>query len=193
MSVHHRTTTLSTGELTYRVLKRRKQRTLTLSVHRESGVTVTMPHWVPLKQAERFVQEQDGFLAKHVHDVRAQQAAQRTLEAHYRTHRTAARNFVCKRLPELNQTYAYSYTRITIRCNKSRWGSCSSTGTLSFDYRILFLPPELQEYLMVHELCHLKEMNHSPKFWALVERTIPAYRKHRQALAAVARDGLILK
>ncbi len=73
-------------------------------------------------------------------------------------------------------------TRVIYRRNRSRWGSCSSRGTLSLNTRLLLLPRELRDYLIVHELAHLKEMNHSRKFWAIVARHIPDWKARRSTL-----------
>ncbi|NBS67881.1 M48 family peptidase [bacterium] len=67
---------------------------------------------------------------------------------------------------------------------RTRWGSCSKRGNLNFNYRILFLPPHLADYLIVHELCHLKEFNHSPRFWALVAQGCPNYHACKKELRA---------
>lgn len=100
----------------------------------------------------------------------------------YLKHKESARQLVERRLPELNQAYNFTYKKIAIRNQKSRWGSCSAHGNLNFNYKIALLPPHLADYLMVHELCHLGEFNHSQKFWNLVARTIPEYRKVRAEL-----------
>ncbi len=99
--------------------------------------------------------------------------------AEYLKHKESARQLVERRLPELNQVYNFAYKKIAIRNQKSSWGSCSSQGNLNFNYKIALLPPHLADYLMVHELCHLGEFNHSQKFWNLVARTIPDYKKLR--------------
>ena len=77
--------------------------------------------------------------------------------------------------------------RIAIRNQKSRWGSCSKKGNLNFNYKILFLPPDIVDYIIVHELCHLRQFDHSPKFWALVGETIPNYQQLRARLRALER------
>lgn len=93
-----------------------------------------------------------------------------------------ARILVHARLEYFNQLYGFSYNRIFIKNQKSRWGSCSSKKNLNFNYRIALLPTELQDYLIVHELCHLAEMNHSKNFWKLVERAVPEYKRLNKRL-----------
>ena len=101
----------------------------------------------------------------------------------YLLHKETARVFVKKKLEEWNQYYGFSYNRITIRDQRSRWGSCSKKGNLNFNYRIIHLPEQLADLVIVHELCHLKEFNHSLSFWNLVARAIPDHLSRRHTLA----------
>lgn len=80
------------------------------------------------------------------------------------------------------QKLGVTYGRITIRTQKTRWGSCSGKGNLNFNSLLMLAPESVRDYVVVHELCHLKEMNHSRAFWQLVERVLPAYKKERQWL-----------
>jgi hypothetical protein len=75
-----------------------------------------------------------------------------------------------------------TYSRIAIRDQRTRWGSCSSRGTLSFNWRLVLAPLEILEYVVVHELCHLREPNHSPRFWSLLESVRPRFRGERDWL-----------
>lgn len=93
-----------------------------------------------------------------------------------------ARHMVHARLEYWNLEYGFTYKRVSIRNQKTRWGSCSSQGNLNFNYRVIFLPKELVDYIIVHELCHLGELNHSAEFWSLVARALPNYRESRSAL-----------
>lgn len=74
------------------------------------------------------------------------------------------------------------YGRITIRNQKTRWGSCSSKGNLNFNCLLMLAPDEVVDYVVIHELCHLIEMNHSKVFWKQVEQMMPDYKKHRKWL-----------
>lgn len=100
----------------------------------------------------------------------------------YKKYKEEARMLVHARLEYFNAYYNFSYKKVFIKNTKTRWGSCSSKGNLNFSYKILFLKPEEQDYLIVHELCHLKEFNHSARFWALVVQQCPDYKKHHIGL-----------
>lgn len=94
-------------------------------------------------------------------------------ESAYRQKKEKARKVVGEKLALWNQYYGFSWKRVTIRNQSTRWGSCSSAGTLSFHAALIDLPEDLQDYLIVHELCHLRAMNHSSQFWKLVEKALP--------------------
>lgn len=109
----------------------------------------------------------------------AEQKRLENLEKRYRNH---ARNLFNVRVAYFHQFTGGSYTSITIRDQKSRWGSCSSRGTLSFNYRLIFAPPKVLDYVVVHELCHLTHMNHSKDFWNMVAQIMPEYKEHKSWL-----------
>lgn len=98
------------------------------------------------------------------------------------THKEWALGVVSEALERFRPLYGFTWGTVTIRDQKSRWGSCSARGDLSFSWRVATLPPRLADYLVVHELCHRGEFNHSPRFWALVGRAIPDYRERREEL-----------
>jgi predicted metal-dependent hydrolase len=106
---------------------------------------------------------------------------------HYRTHKEAARALVHAKLTYWNSFYHFSYNTVAIRNTKRNWGSCTSLRNLNFNYKILFLPSHLQDYIIVHELCHLKELHHKATFWDLVAEQMPEYKSHIAQLRAIER------
>lgn len=106
---------------------------------------------------------------------------------HYKAHKETTRALVHARLKHYNAHYGFAYKRVFIKNSKSRWGSCSSRGNLNFNYKLIFLPPQVLDYVVVHELCHLRHFNHGPEFWALVSETLPHHKSLRAALRAAER------
>ncbi len=110
------------------------------------------------------------------------QAELKRLESLTKRYRNNARTQLENRCKYFLPFTGGHYERVTIRDQKTRWGSCSSRGTLSFNYRLIFAPPEILDYVVVHELCHLTHMNHSADFWKLVESVLPDYKLRRKWL-----------
>ena len=103
----------------------------------------------------------------------------------YLKNKKEAKKIILERLEHFNKFYGFNYKKIFIRNTKSRWGSCSRAGNLNFNFKLIFLSPEQRDYIIVHELCHLKEFNHSKKFWDLVKQTIPHYKILRKELRGI--------
>lgn len=97
----------------------------------------------------------------------------RSNKKHYLKHKEGARHLIVQRVDYFSDIHNFKYNKVSIKNQKTRWGSCSTKGNLNFNYKLLFLEPEIRDYIIVHELCHLKELNHSHKFWALVEDIMP--------------------
>lgn len=89
---------------------------------------------------------------------------------------------ICDRVTRLAAKLNLNYGRIFIRNQKTRWGSCSTRRNLNFNWRLVTFPPPVMDYVIIHELCHLEEANHSARFWQLVESYCPNYRRHRSWL-----------
>ena len=103
-------------------------------------------------------------------------------------YRNAARAVFESRTAYYQKATGGRYSSITVRDQKSRWGSCSSRGTLSFNYRLIFAPSIILDYVVVHELCHLTHMNHSKDFWNLVASVMPDYKIHRICVREIGWD-----
>ena len=97
-------------------------------------------------------------------------------------YRKAAKEHFTSRVEHFLKQTGGTYTRITIRDQKTRWGSRSSSGTLSFNYRLLYAPPKVLDYVVIHELCHITHMNHSKDFWNMVASIMPDYKEAKQWL-----------
>jgi len=100
----------------------------------------------------------------------------------YTEHKESARSLIHSRLEHWAPLCGVSYKKVAIRNQKRSWGSCSSLGNLNFSYKLLFLPHCMRDYIIVHELCHLKELNHSERFWSEVELVMPEYRYYMKEL-----------
>lgn len=130
----------------------------------------------------------DRFLAKYSEWInrareRVQDATIITAEkARIALYKKQAVRIARERVAHFATRYGARYSSITIRAQKSRWGSCSRKGNLSFNYKIALLPPELQDYVIVHEVCHLLQFDHSRAFWAHVAREMPNHRMLRSTL-----------
>lgn len=172
-------------DIVYRLIKRRLHRSFTLSVHAGGRVTVTVPKRTSHDVITRFLREKKEWLREALRASKKAPYTPTVDRQHYKKHKEQARAFVLSRLATLNTHYGFTYNAVRIRMNTSRWGSCSNHGNLNFDYRILFLPKEMQDYLLVHELCHLEELNHSKRFWGLVAQTVPEYVSVRRALRKI--------
>lgn len=103
-------------------------------------------------------------------------------------YRNAAKEYFTKRVEHFIQITGGTYTRITIRDQKTRWGSRSSSGTLSFNYRLMYAPLKVLDYVVVHELCHITHMNHSRDFWNMVASVLPDYKESRDWLKEHGRE-----
>jgi len=97
-----------------------------------------------------------------------------------------ARKYLMAKLDQLCQTTQLSYSALSIRDTQSRWGSCSAKKRISLNFKLLFLPPDIVEYVLIHELCHTRHLNHSTHFWQLVERFCPKYLEMRQKLKKIS-------
>lgn len=111
---------------------------------------------------------------------------------HYLKLKEEARAWVASRVGFYNAFYGHTVGKVFIKNTKSRWASCSQKGNLNFNYKIVLLPQALADYIIIHELCHLHEFNHGPKFWALVSQTCPNYRAARKALRHIEQGKISL-
>ncbi|NCB20520.1 MAG: DUF45 domain-containing protein [Clostridia bacterium] len=162
----------------------RRSKHLRISVNSDAKIVVSRPMWLSERKARYFLEEKKDWLIKQIERIEAEgpRLLAQGSRSDYLQNKEKARRLVLDRIKHFNQFYAFKYSRLSIRDQKSRWGSCSHKLGLNFNYRIIYLEPDLVDYLVVHELCHLQEMNHGPRFWALVKKTIDNYPVLRKRL-----------
>ena len=173
---------LGERELNYVLKRRRGSRQIRLTLNDDgSGLVMTLPFSVSVFTGERFILEKGDWILAQMDKMRASRPLFKAggPREDYLQHKKAAAIFVSERLARFNELYQFKFNRVTIKNQKSCWGSCSRHNNLNFNYKILLLPSTLADYLIVHELCHLKEFNHSIKFWHLVAQAIPDYKARR--------------
>ena len=168
--------------ISYELKRSRRARCMRLAVGPGGVITVTAPYLSSAYTVERFMQKHAEWIDRAVRRMRKVKKLPVSGMRAYKEHKEAARKLVHERIAHWNAQYQHTVGRIAIRDTKTLWGSCSRKGNLNFSYKLFFLPQELVDYVVVHELCHLKEHNHSPAFWRLVAQTIPDYARRRQEL-----------
>lgn len=172
----------------YTIKKSAKAKRLRITIHSNLSVIVTVPSRVSIKYAENFVKERESWIKESVEKMKEKIAKHPVSSIPKGTKQDFLKNkkdaliLSEKLLLHFNKTYNLNWKKVTIKNTSTRWGSCSKRGNLNFNYRIVYLPEALAEYLIVHEICHLQEMNHSQKFWNLVEKSIPKYKGLRKEL-----------
>jgi predicted metal-dependent hydrolase len=165
--------------ITYKLV-RSSRKTLAVEIKGDGQVIVRAPYRISKREIDRFVTEKADWIDKHLSTIRESQAARPSVKKLTSAEIQALADAAMKDFPERVRRFApkvgVTYGRITIRNQKTRWGSCSSKGNLNFNCLLMFAPPEVRDYVVVHELCHRLEMNHSARFWAEVERVLPDYK-----------------
>lgn len=167
------------------ILKTSKRiRNMRLAMYNDGSLVITKPYGVPNILVHYFLRTKVfSFLDKAGYFMQSNKIKNGIgTKKHYLKYKEEARTFVTNKVEEINKHYNFNYNRISIRNTRTRWGSCSQKSNLNFHYKILFLSEELADYIITHEICHLKEMNHSPRFWTLVEHKFPNYKYLRKQL-----------
>lgn len=173
---------MSIQEGAYKVLRSRR-RTISIEVNRDLEVIVRAPRWVAKRDIRYFVDEKEGWIRKTIarlereRELKEDQPDERLTQEELNDLVRKAREVIPKRVEYYAQLIGVTYGRITIRHQKTRWGSCSAGGNLNFNCLLMLAPPEVLDAIVVHELCHRKEMNHSERFYREVHRIYPDYDK----------------
>lgn len=172
---------------------RSARKTMSLEIRSSSLVVVRAPRFLPDEAIARFVNEKESWINRHLEII-----AQRESEAEAAPRISweelqALGDRAVKELPERARFFAkqmgVTFRRVTIRNQRTRWGSCSSQGNLNFNVMLMLCPADVVDYVIVHELSHRKHMDHSPAFWAEVEKVLPGY---KTPLAWLKKNGPVI-
>lgn len=165
-------------KINYTIRKSSRTRCLRLTICNEGMLTITIPRGITLLQMEKFILQKGNwildkldFFQKRKKDCRFVSSREEYLQK-----KNEAEKIIREKVEFYCAKYDFEYKKISIRNQKTRWGSCSSKGNLNFHYKLAMMPERYVDYVVAHELCHLKEMNHSGKFWKLVAQMIPNYK-----------------
>ena len=158
------------------------RRTVAIQITRAGEVLVRCPKRMPRKQAEAFLLEKRDWIESHLEKLRSVPPQVKLSTEELEALAKQALTDLPERVRRFAPKVGVNYGRITIRNQKTRWGSCSSQGNLNFNCLLMLAPPEVRDYVVVHELCHRREMNHSAAFWVEVEKVLPDWQQRRQWL-----------
>ena len=177
---------LGNGEVSfeYTLVKRRGARSIRVAVAPGGKVKVSAPRFVPLFLIEKFLKEKSVWIEEQLqkspelYPAKLNKKELAALRKEMLERTTARVEFYAKK-------FEFEYKKISVKNMSSRWGSCSVRGNLNFNIKMHTLPPDLFDYIVVHELCHLKQMNHGKLFWKEVQSILPSYEEARKKLRKV--------
>ncbi len=155
-----------------------------LAVYPDASFIVTAPRFVSSRTIEKFIVSKAQWILERIDYFTTFGYSHKAKDskAEYLKYKEQARKLAHERIEHYNLIYRFKVNSISIRNQKTRWGSCSRKGNLNFNYKIVLIPQELSDYIIVHELCHLGQFNHLVKFWNLVAQTIPNHLALRKEL-----------
>ena len=153
------------------------RKSISIQVDSRGQVTVRAPYRAPMADIEQFVEKKRAWIEKHVKAAQEEGADPPLTIADIHALGAEAMRVIPERVRYYAPLVGVTYGKVTIRNQRTLWGSCSAKGNLSFNCLLMLCPPEVIDSVVVHELCHRKEMNHSERFYAEVLRVFPEYRK----------------
>ena len=190
---------LAGREINYQIKKYKLSKHLRLSIRAcfdgELGceknsnlkILVTIPKRITESAVEKFIKEKEAWIIEKLDELKKSEPQPRaTLDKKsYKKEKEKARKIIVERVNHFGNLYGFKFERIAIRAQRTRWGSCAKDGNLNFNYKMMYLPREIMDYIIVHELCHLDQFNHSKRFWFLVSEIIPDYKELRRKLKKI--------
>jgi predicted metal-dependent hydrolase len=170
------------GEVKVVVNRRKGLKRVTMKAATSTSVSVSAPYFISISHIKELLEGVSHWLVSACKQTAQREESEKKSKGEYIMYKETARNLVASVLPEVATHYAVAYKRVSIKNTKTRWGSCSSRGNLNFSYKLALLPQHLLYYIVVHEVCHLRELNHSEAFWNLVAEKVSDYQKCKKEL-----------
>lgn len=166
--------------ISYNII-RSDRKTIAIQIMPDGAVVVRCPKRMRLEDVRKFVESKTGWIEKHT-AARNPGDTEKLTEQEIKQLREKTRCLITERVQYYAPIIGVTYNQIAVRTQHTLWGSCSSKGNLNFNCLLALVPPQVLDYVVVHELCHRKEMNHSKQFWDAVERIMPDYKIHKKWL-----------
>jgi predicted metal-dependent hydrolase len=175
---------LKNKNIAYKVKLSKKAQNARITMHLNGELIVTIPFFRGENAAQDFLFEKADWVLKNLEKFKnlKDKVILKNDKLTYKKNKEKARQIISQRVAYNNKIYNFNFNKIFIRNQRRQWGSCSEKGNLNFNFKLLYLPQHLLDYIVVHELCHLKELNHSKKFWDLVKITTPNHKELRGEL-----------
>lgn len=166
------------------LLVRSSRKTLAVQIRADGTVIARAPLRMPKDRILYFLSEKASWIRMQQGRMQERENMRQQARIHLdaaqeKELRERAKSVLAQRTAYFARQVGVTYGRITVRDQKTRWGSCSQTGNLNFNFRLILAPPEVLDYVVVHELCHRRQMNHSTQFWQEVAQVLPDYRKRK--------------
>ena len=164
---------------------RSNRKTVAIQVNSDLSITVRAPHFASEKDIEEILMKKEAWISKHIEEIKTRkkrfesESTDKFTPEKIKLLTDKALEVIPMRVEYFANIMGVTYGNITIRNQKTRWGSCSSEKNLNFNWKLILAPPEVLDYVVVHELCHLKEMNHSKAFWDEVGKVMPEYETYK--------------
>ena len=177
--------TLENKEVVYSVRESARAKCLRITIYPGGELSATLPCGININKLENFLQQKADWILRKIKLAKKRKPSillPKSSRREYLAAKDQALKLAKQKIEEFNAIYNFRYQRISIRNQKTRWGSCSRKGNLNFNYKMIYLPEKHFDYIVIHELCHLKELNHSKAFWNLVGQVIPDYKEIRKEI-----------
>jgi len=161
----------------YTLKTNRRSKRIRLVVHHDGKFVVTTPSFVNQKLIDEFIIQKSEWILDKINYFKSSKRifVRKSTKADYKKYKETARQIAEQKIERFNKMYGFKFKSISIKNQKTRWGSCSIKGNLNFNYKIALIPEKMADYIIIHELCHLEQFNHSKKFWNLVAKAMPDY------------------